>query len=75
MPAKKTQNEKQQNEICFEKALERLNEIADILENKTPSLEQALSLYEEGSKLLKQSMEKLKKAEAKITLLTKQENL
>ena len=60
-------------EMSFEKALERLNIIANTLENGNPSLEDALALYEEGAGLLKESMTKLKDAEAKITLLSKGE--
>ena len=60
-------------EMSFEKALERLNAIADTLENGNPALEEALALYEEGAGLLKSSMKKLKEAEAKITLLSKGE--
>lgn len=60
-------------ELSFEEALERLNIIANTLENGNPSLEDALALYEEGASLLKDSMTKLKDAEAKITLLSKGE--
>lgn len=60
-------------EMSFEAALERLNIIADTLENGNPSLEDALALYEEGAALLKDSMTKLKDAEAKISLLSKGE--
>ena len=60
-------------EMSFEEALERLNIIANTLENGNPSLEDALALYEEGAGLLKESMTKLKDAEAKITLLSKGE--
>ena len=60
-------------EMSFEEALERLNIIANTLENGNPSLEDALALYEEGASLLKDSMTKLKDAEAKITLLSKGE--
>ena len=71
MPAKKTTDKS--TDLSFEQSLERLNVIADILENKNPSLEEALALYEEGAALLKESAGKLKEAEAKITLLTKGE--
>lgn len=70
MPAKKTT---EKSELSFEKSLERLNDIADILENKNPALEEALALYEEGAALLKDCAGKLKNAESKITLLTKGE--
>lgn len=59
--------------ISFEQSLERLSVIANTLENGNPSLEEALTLYEEGAMLLKDSMTKLKEAEAKITLLSKGE--
>lgn len=67
MPAKK-------EKLTFEQSLERLSRIADILENETPSLEEALALYEEGAALLKQTSKELKNAEAKITLLSKGES-
>lgn len=70
MPAKKVTDKK--NDLSFEHALERLNTIADILENQNPALDEALSLYEESAALLKESMEKLKNAETKITLLKKE---
>lgn len=72
MPAKKnTEAAVEKKELSFEESLTRLTRIAEILENETPSLEQALSLYEEGAALLKNSTQKLKDAETKITLLTK----
>lgn len=72
MPAKKnTEAAVEKKELSFEESLARLTRIAEILENETPSLEQALSLYEESAALLKNSSQKLKDAEAKITLLTK----
>ena len=43
MPAKKTT---EQSELTFEQSLERLNEIANILENENPELDKALALYE-----------------------------
>lgn len=72
MPAKKNPEATvEKKELSFEESLARLTRIAEILENETPSLEQALSLYEEGAALLKNSTQKLKDAETKITLLTK----
>ena len=72
MPAKKnTEAAVEKKELSFEESLARLTRIAEILEDETPSLEQALSLYEEGAALLKNSTQKLKDAETKITLLTK----
>ena len=43
MPAKKTT---ENTPLSFEQALERLNVIADILENKNPPLEEALALQQ-----------------------------
>lgn len=69
MPAKK--ETAPTTEPTFEQALGRLNVIADTLENETPSLEQALALYEEGAKLLSSCAAKLTEAEARITVLAK----
>ena len=63
MPAKK--------KLSFEQAVNRLEEIADILENQNPNLSDALSLYEEGAGLLKQCSDMLSDAKAKITVLSK----
>ena len=57
--------------LSFEQAMTRLSEIADILENKSPALEEALALYEEGVKLLKQNTKLLNVAKEKITILNK----
>ncbi len=70
MPAKKTKTEN--SEFSFEASLERLNAIADELENKNPPLDKALTLYEESAGLLKLCSEKLKNAQAKINLLNKE---
>lgn len=70
MPAKKTAEK--ETKLNFEDALTRLEEIADILENSSPSLEQALALYEQGAKLLKECTVMLDEAQKKITVLTKE---
>ncbi len=57
--------------LTFEKAIERLEVIADTLENQNPALSEALSLYEEGAGLLKQCTELLGDAQSKITVLSK----
>ncbi len=67
MPAAK----KEKPTLSFEKSLERLEEIANILENDNPSLSDALTLYEEGANLLKQCSNLLDTASAKITVLSK----
>ncbi len=60
--------------LSFEQAIERLEEIADTLENGNPALSEALALYEEGAKLLKQCTEQLEDAQSKITVLKKDKN-
>lgn len=57
--------------LSFEKAIERLETIADTLENGNTALKDALALYEEGAALLKQCAAELDEAQAKITVLSK----
>lgn len=61
MPAKK--------ELTFENALERLEEIVSALENGEAPLDTALSLFEEGVKLVKLCNEKLEGAEQAVKQL------
>ena len=56
----------------FEANLARLEEISNILESQEIGLEEALSIFEEGIKLSKSCATTLKKAELKITELTKE---
>lgn len=56
----------------FEDELARLQEISSLLENNDIGLEEAISLYEEGIKLSKNCINKLKEAELKITELKKE---
>ncbi len=56
-------------DIKFEKALERLQEIVETLENGNIDIEKSLEYYEEGINLIKQCSSKLKKIENKIALL------
>ena len=60
-------------ELSFEEALNRLEEIANVLENESPDLSKALEMYEESSKLLKGCSEMLDEAQKKITVLSKGE--
>ena len=55
----------------FETALERLQEIVEILEEGNLDIEKSLELYEEGIGLIKQCSTKLKKIENKIAMLNK----
>ena len=54
----------------FEQALGRLEEIVNTLERGDRPLEEALSLFEEGTKLMKQCGALLDKAEQKVLKLT-----
>ncbi|MBR2907292.1 MAG: exodeoxyribonuclease VII small subunit [Clostridia bacterium] len=55
--------------LSFEDAMKRLEEIASKLENDQVSLDESLSLYEEGIALVHFCNEKLDKAEQKIRVL------
>ncbi|MBQ8759464.1 MAG: exodeoxyribonuclease VII small subunit [Clostridia bacterium] len=45
--------------------------MANIIENESPNLSQALEMYEESAKLLKGCSEMLDEAQKKITVLSK----
>ena len=63
---------KKDNEMDFEKAMARLEEIAGILESggESISLEKSLELYEEGSGLAALCVGRLRDAEQRITELS-----
>ncbi len=56
----------------FEESLLRLQEISDLLEGEDISLEESISVYEEGMKLSKQCYHLLEKAELKVQELNKE---
>ncbi|MBO5092205.1 MAG: exodeoxyribonuclease VII small subunit [Clostridia bacterium] len=56
-------------DISFEQALQRLEEIADSLENGDFSLEESIKLYEEGVNLIKLCNSKLEGVESSIKIL------
>lgn len=62
-------NEKKEQELSFEQALERLEKIVAQLENGDVPLEQAIDLYQEGMNLSSLCNSKLKQVEAKIEML------
>ncbi|MBU1626526.1 exodeoxyribonuclease VII small subunit [bacterium] len=62
------------NEIKFEDAMKRLDEIVAKLEEGVLTLDETLDLYEEGVKLSKFCLQRLKGAEKRIEILTKDEN-
>ena len=66
MPAKKAKKE----EISFEEALERINEISEKLSGNSLGLDESVELYAEGMKLIAQCKEKLDSAERKIYLVS-----
>lgn len=63
---------KKKSKSSFEKNLARLEEISNLLESQEIGLEEAISIFEEGIKLSKSCATTLKKAELKITELTKE---
>ncbi|MDC3146659.1 exodeoxyribonuclease VII small subunit [Alphaproteobacteria bacterium] len=62
-------NKKKENN--FESALNRLEEISDLLENEDTPLEDSIKLFEEGIELKEFCEEKLKSAKIKIDKIVK----
>ena len=60
--------------ISFEAALKRLEEIADLLESSTSSLDESMTLFEEGVALSKECTRLLNTAKQKIATLTEVES-
>ena len=61
------------NEMSFEQITERINIIVGLLENTGTPLDESLSLFEEGVKLIKRANEILDGAEKKVKMLTEDE--
>ena len=59
-------------ELTYEQAISRLEEIVGILEKNEVSLDEALALFEEGTKLTSFCADKLKNAKQKVTTLDKE---
>ncbi len=55
--------------MTFEAAMERLEEILAALEGGNENLDQTLSLYEEGIKLIRACSDTLEKAEQSVKIL------
>ena len=53
--------------LTYEEAYNKLESILERLESKNTSLDESLSLYEEGIKLYKHCNKRLEKAELKIS--------
>jgi len=60
-----------EEKINFQKEMEKLNEIANKIENNSLSLEESLSLYEEGASIIKNLEKALKEAENKVETIIK----
>lgn len=66
-------NEKMTNEdMTYEKAISRLEEIVALLEKNETTLDESIKLYEEGTRLTVFCSERLAEAQQKITELTKE---
>ena len=59
-------------DLTYEKAMIRLEEIVSLLEKNDVSLDDSIKLFEEGTRLTAFCSEKLKNAKAKITLAEKE---
>lgn len=59
-------------ELTYEKAMTRLEEIVSLLEKNDVSLDDSIKLFEEGTRLTAFCSEKLKNAKAKVTLAEKE---
>ena len=58
-----------EKKVSFEQAMDRLEEIVRQLEQGDAPLEEALSLFEEGTRLVKKCSTQLDKAEQKVQKL------
>lgn len=58
-------------ELSFEQALGKLEDIVDHLSSGSGNLDELLRMYELGIKYLNQCKSKLEEAEAKISILSK----
>ena len=67
-------NNTQLNEMTYETAVKRLEEIVSTLERNEVSLDESMKLFEEGTALTALCSKKLDEAQQKITVLTKEEN-
>lgn len=59
-------------ELTYEQAISRLEEIVSALEKNDVSLDEALTLFEEGTRLTALCTDKLKNVKAKITEISKE---
>jgi exodeoxyribonuclease VII small subunit len=66
---------KEQSNITFEEAMEKLESIVGRLEDGEVPLEESINLYKEGMELSKWCHDKLKTAEEQLTLIMKDDAL
>jgi exodeoxyribonuclease VII small subunit len=59
--------------MTFEESLARLDEIIELLNDGTPTLEESLKLYAEGTELLRTCTARLEEAHTQIETLSKAE--
>ena len=57
--------------VNFEEELNRLKQIVNDIQQKEISIDESLSLYEEGQKIIALLSEELKKAESKVEKVIK----
>ncbi len=62
--------EEKEEELDFEEALSKLEDINDKLERNSVPLEEAIELYSKGMELIKLCKDKLDEAEGKIKKIT-----
>ena len=67
------ENNSQINEMTYETAVKRLEEIVSTLERNEVSLDESMKLFEEGTALTALCSKKLEEAQQKIKVLTKEE--
>jgi exodeoxyribonuclease VII small subunit len=70
---KKNPDTREQDDLPFEDALTRLEEIVETLESGEPSLEISLALFEEGVALSRRCNKRLDTAERRLELLAGQD--
>ena len=62
------------NDVSFEEAMKRLDEIVLQMEQGTATLDESLAMFEEGTALVKLCSKKLDDAELKVVRLVKGED-
>ena len=62
------------NEISFEEAYKRLEEISSLLDSGETELEKSFVLYEEGQKLMTICQKMLDNAEKKLKIISSEKN-